>query len=303
MIYTITCNPALDCTLTAEEWQNGDRGVISPGGKGVNVSRLLTVLGVENLALGFVAGENGRALERALHKMGVDTDFIHLPAGETRVNVKICGPTEIEKNGEGIPLTEEAPAQLERQLTDRVTAEDTVCLCGSLPPQTPADTYERLVRHLHVSGVARIVVDTGGEPLLAALAAKPWLIKPNRDELVAAVGRDLPTVADVAQAAKELMERGAENVLVSMGGEGALLCTADGAVRHQPAPDGTVIGTVGARDSTVAGFITEYERTADWDAALGFGVVCGSATAFSDGLADAEMIEKVTACLPKSDRL
>ena len=293
MIYTVTCNPALDCTLTAEEWQNGDRGVFAPGGKGVNVSRLLTVLGVENLALGFVAGENGRALERALHEMGVDTEFIRLPEGETRVNVKICGPTEIEKNGEGIPLTEEAIALLERQLTDRVRAEDTVCLCGSLPPRTPADTYGRLVRHLRRLGVTRIVLDTSGEPLLAALDGKPWLIKPNRDELSVAVGRELPTIADVAQAAKELMTRGAENVLVSMGADGALLCTADGGVRHQPAPDGTVIGTVGAGDSTVAGCIAEYERTADWGAALEFGVVCGSATAFSDGLADAAMIEKV----------
>lgn len=293
MIYTITCNPALDCTLTAEEWQNNGRGVTSPGGKGVNVSRLLTVLGVKNLALGFVAGENGCALERALHQMGVDTDFIRLNQGETRVNVKICGPTEIEKNGEGIPLTEAALAQLERQLTDRVTAEDTVCLCGSLPPRTPADTYGRLVRHLRSLGVTRVVVDTSGQPLLEALGAKPWLIKPNRDELAAAVGRDLPAIADVAQAAKELMARGAENVLVTLGGDGAVLCTADGAVRHQPAPDGAVIGTVGAGDSTVAGFVAEYLCAEDWDAALRFGVVCGSATAFSDGLADAETIEKV----------
>lgn len=293
MIYTVTCNPALDCTLTAEEWQAGGRGVVSPGGKGVNVSRVLTVLGVDNRALGFIAGDNGRALEESLKKMGVQTDFIVLPEGETRVNVKICGPAEIEKNGEGVPLTEEAIVRLERQLTEWVNPDDAVCLCGSLPPQTAADTYARLVRHLRTLGVTRIVVDTGGEALKAALSQRPWLIKPNDAELAAAVGRDLPTADDVVAAAKELMVRGAENVLVSMGGDGAVLLTADGEVRRQPAPHGEVVGTVGAGDSTVAGFIAQYGRTADWDAALRFGVACGSATAFSDGLADAVMIEKV----------
>ena len=149
------------------------------------------------------------------------------------------------------------------------------------------------MRHLRARGVTRIVVDTGGEALLAALSQRPWLIKPNDAELAAAVGRDLPTADDVVAAAKELMARGAENVLVSMGGDGAVLLTADGEVRRQPAPHGEVVGTVGAGDSTVAGFIAQYGRTADWDAALRFGVACGSATAFSDGLADAAMIENV----------
>ena len=297
MIYTITCSPALDCTLRMGEWRDGavhnSEGEFSPGGKGINVSRLLTVLGVENLALGFVAGENGHALERALHEMGVRTEFIRLPEGETRINVKISGPTEMEKNGVGVPIPEASLEQLERQLTDLVAADDVVCLCGSLPPKTPSDTYGRLVRHLRRLGVTRIAVDTGGEPLLAALGQRPWLIKPNRDELAAAVERDLPTIDSVTDAARELMAQGAQNVLVTLGGDGALLCTADGRVRYQPAPDGTVIGTVGAGDSTVAGFLTEYLRTADWDAALRYGVVCGSATAFSEGLADAAMMEKV----------
>lgn len=297
MIFTVTCNPALDCTLRMGEWQDGaihnSEGEFSPGGKGINVSRVLTALGVDNRALGFVAGEKGALLERALHKMGVKTDFIRLAQGETRVNVKISGPTEMEKNGVGVPIPEAALAQLEKQLTDLVAADDVVCLCGSLPPQTPSDTYGRLVRHLQSLGVRRVVVDTSGAALMASLGQHPWLIKPNREELAAAVERDLPTTDSVVTAAEELMALGAQNVLVSMGGDGALLCTADGRVRYQPAPDGTVIGTVGAGDSTVAGFLTEYLRSGDWDAALRYGVVCGSATAFSEGLATAEDIAKV----------
>ncbi len=297
MIYTITCNPALDCTLRMGGWRGGavhnSEGEFSPGGKGINVSRVLTALRVDNRALGFVAGDNGVALERALLDRGVRTEFIRLPEGETRINVKISGPTEMEKNGVGVPIPEAALEQLERQLTDLVAADDVVCLCGSLPPKTPSDTYGRLVLHLRSLGVTRIVVDTSGEPLTAALVAKPWLIKPNREELAAAVERDLPTIDSVADAARELMAQGAQNVLVTLGGDGALLCIADGRVRYQPAPDGTVIGTVGAGDSTVAGFLTEYLRSGDWDAALRYGVVCGSATAFSEGLADAAMIEKM----------
>lgn len=302
MIYTITCNPALDCTIKLGEWRDGaihdSEGRFSPGGKGVNVSRILTALGVENCALGFVAGDRGRSLEQILQKMGVKTDFIHLTEGETRINMKICGPTERERNGTGAPVSAEALEQLEQQLS-QLTPTDVVCLCGSMPPQMPTDTYGRLIDRLQAQGVNRIVLDTSGEALAKAIAHRPWLVKPNWDELTAVVGRELPTLSDVMTAADELRDRGAQNVLVSLGGGGAVLCTADGARLFQETPHGRVIGTVGAGDSLVAGFVSEYLRTEDCAAALRFGVACGSATAFAEDLATKADVEEVLPSVPE----
>ena len=291
MIYTVTLNPALDCHL--REGEELHQGQFAPGGKGVNVSRVLTTLGMDNRALGFIAGDKGRLLERILTDMGVATDFIPLPEGETRVNMKFCGPVEIERNGVGAPVPAEALARLIEQLDMLVTAEDTVCLCGSLPPGVPADVYGRLVCHLRQRGVSRIVVDTSGAALTAALPYGPWLIKPNQDELAVAVGRELPTTTDVMAAAEELRGLGAHNVLVSLGGAGAVLCTADGLRLHREAPPVQVMGTVGAGDSMVAGFVREYLLTEDWEAALRAGLICGSSTASAEGLCTAADVAKV----------
>ena len=297
MIYTVTCNPALDCAvqlngLTVGALNRTAGATLVAGGKGVNVSRVLGALGERNVALGFVAGSNGALLEGALAQMGVETAFIRLPEGQTRINVKLYGEQETELNAPG-PAVSRAQAEGLLSELSRLEEDDLLCLCGSLPPGMGADSYARMLK---AAGV-RAIVDTSGEALLCALSEKPWLVKPNRDELAALVGRALPTLEDVIAAAEWLREMGAQNVLVSMGKDGALLC-AEGKRLYQPAPDGKVVGTVGAGDSLVAGFAAGWQRYGDRAQALRLGVACGSATACAEGLADAAGIEAMLAKMP-----
>lgn len=297
MIYTVTCNPALDCAvqlngLTVGALNRTAGATLVAGGKGVNVSRVLGALGERNVAMGFVAGSNGAMLEGALEQMGVETAFIRLPEGQTRINVKLYGRQETELNAPG-PAVSRAQAEGLLSELSRLDEDDLLCLCGSLPPGMGADSYARMLK---AAGV-RAIVDTTGEALLCALCEQPWLVKPNREELAALVGRELPTLEDVIAAAQWLREKGAQNVLVSMGKEGALLC-ADEKRLYQPAPDGKVIGTVGAGDSLVAGFAAGWQRTGDLVQAFRLGIACGSATACSEGLADAAGIEAMLAKMP-----
>lgn len=299
MIYTVTCNPALDLAVRLDGLQIGGLNrtagaTLVAGGKGVNVSRVLGELGERNVALGFVAGGNGVMLESALQQMGVETAFIRLPEGQTRINVKLYGETETELNAPGPVVRRQQIEGLLSELS-RLKDDTLLCLCGSLPPGMGADSYARMLAA--VTGV-RTVVDTSGEALLCALGEKPWLVKPNRDELAALVGRELPTLDDVIEAAEWLRGKGAQNVLVSLGKDGALLC-AEGKRLYQPAPDGKVIGTVGAGDSLVAGFAAGWQRHADMAQALRLGVACGSATACAEGLAHAAGIETMLAKMPE----
>ena len=297
MIYTVTCNPALDCAvqlngLTVGALNRTAGATLVAGGKGVNVSRVLGALGERNVALGFVAGSNGVLLESALEQMGVETAFIRLPEGQTRINVKLYGEQATELNAPGPAVSHQQAEGLLCAL-GRLEEDDLLCLCGSLPPGMGADSYARMLK---AAGV-RAIVDTSGEALLCALNEKPWLVKPNRDELAALVGRALPTLADVIAAVEWLREKGAQNVLVSMGKDGALLC-ADEKRMYQPAPQGEVVGTVGAGDSLVAGFAAGWQRYGDGAQALRLGVACGSATACAEGLADAAGIEAMLAKMP-----
>lgn len=300
MIYTVTCNPALDLAvrldgLTVGGLNRTAGATLVAGGKGVNVSRVLGELGERNVALGFVAGSNGVMLESALQQMGVATEFIRLPEGQTRINVKLYGENETELNAPGPAVSHQQTEGLFSALS-RLKDDDLLCLCGSLPPGMGADSYARMLKAAK-NGVYT-VVDTSGEALLCALREKPWLVKPNREELAALVGRELPTLPDVIEAARWLREKGARNVLVSLGGEGALLC-AEGKCVYQPAPQGEVIGTVGAGDSLVAGFAAGWQRYGDMAQALRLGVACGSATAYAEGLADSAGVEAMLAAMPE----
>lgn len=301
MIFTVTCNPALDCavqikTMIVGALNRTEGATLTPGGKGVNVSRVLGQLGERNLALGFIAGGNGSMLDSALRQMGVETDFIRLPQGETRINVKVYGEQETELNAPGAAVSAQQTEGLLRDLKERCGAGDILCLCGSLPPGMPTDSYGRMLAA--VPGCAHGIVDTSGEALLCALRERPWLVKPNRDELAALVGRGLPALDEVVTAAEWLREQGAANVLVSLGADGALLCAADGIRLYQPAPPVTVVGTVGAGDSLVAGFAAGWQRHGDMVQALRLGVACGSATACSEGLATAAVIEEILGQMP-----
>ena len=299
MIYTVTCNPALDLAVRLDGLHIGGlnrtaSATLVAGGKGVNVSRVLGELGERNVAFGFVAGSNGVMLESALQQMGVSTAFIHLPEGQTRINVKLYGEQETELNAPGPAVSHQQTEGLLCELS-RLNKEDLLCLCGSLPPGMGVDSYARMLKA--AEGV-RTIVDTAGEALLCALGEKPWLVKPNRDELAALVGHELPAIEDVVETAEWLREKGAQNVLVSMGKDGALLCTEKKRL-YQPAPDGEVVGTVGAGDSLVAGFAAGWQRTGDMTQALRLGVACGTATACSEGLADSKSVEAMLAKMPQ----
>ncbi len=297
MIYTVTFNPAidyvvrLDAPLEVGEVNRAGGEDCVLGGKGINVSGVLAQLDCPSVALGFVAGETGAWLERGLEKQGLETDFVHLEQGMTRINVKIKAGQETELNGAGPDIPESAVRQLEEQL-DALNENDILILAGSIPRSLPQDTYERLLARLQGKGV-RAVVDATRDLLANVLQYRPFLIKPNNHELGEIVGRELKTDAEIIAAARALQEKGACNVLVSMAGDGAILVDETGKVHRIGCPRGKVVNSVGAGDSMVAGFVAGWMQTGSYDMALRLGTACGSATAFSLGLATREKIEEL----------
>ena len=294
MIYTVTFNPAIDYVVWLDRLEPGSinrarQELIQFGGKGINVSVVLGNLGVDNRALGFLAGFTGQAVERGLDEAGVHTDFIHLRDGFTRINVKIKGREETELNGRGPDIDPEALGQLFEKL-DQLTAPDVLVLAGSIPASLPSDIYEQIMARLDGKGV-RVVVDAEGELLSKVLRYRPFLIKPNDLELGGIFGRKLHTLEEIRACAAALQERGARNVLVSMAGDGAILLDEQGGFHQIAAPRGTVRNSVGAGDSMVAGFLAGYLQSGSFEQALRMGAATGSATAFSDGLANRETVE------------
>ena len=297
MIYTVTFNPAIDYVVRLDAPLEigqvnracGEDCVL--GGKGINVSGVLAQLGCPSVALGFVAGETGAWLERGLAAQGLHTDFVHLKNGMTRINVKIKAGQETELNGAGPDIPDEALHQLEEKL-DGLTENDVLILAGSIPASLPQDVYERLLARLDGRGV-RCVVDATRALLVNVLPYHPFLIKPNNHELGEIVGRKLHTDEEIAAAARTLQEKGARNVLVSMAGDGALLLDEQGQVHRIGCPKGRVVNSVGAGDSMVAGFVAGYLQSGSYAQALRLGTACGSATAFSLGLATKEKIDEL----------
>ena len=293
MIYTVTFNPSLDYVMQVDKLVPGEinrttHEAVYPGGKGNNVSVILSNLGHSSKALGFTAGFTGEALENMLKEFGCDTAFIRLPEGSTRINVKINAGEETEINGQGPVITEEAQQALFEQL-DALKKEDILVLAGSIPNTLPSDIYERILEHLQGRGI-HFVVDATKELLLKVLKYHPFLIKPNNHELGEMFGVTLKTRDEIVTYAKKLQEMGAENVLVSMAGDGAILLTEDGIIYKAKPPKGKVLNSVGAGDSMVAGFLTGYLNTGEYEKAFRLGVVTGSATAFQYWLATKEDI-------------
>ena len=293
MIYTVTFNPSLDYVIQVDKLVPGEinrttHEAVYPGGKGNNVSVILSNLGHSSKALGFTAGFTGEALENMLKEFGCDTAFISLPEGSTRINVKINAGEETEINGQGPVITEEAQSALFEQL-DALKEEDILVLAGSIPNTLPSDIYERILEHLQGRGI-HFVVDATKELLLKVLKYHPFLIKPNNHELGEMFGVTLKTRDEIVTYAKKLQEMGAENVLVSMAGDGAILLTEDGIIYKAKPPKGKVLNSVGAGDSMVAGFLTGYLNTGEYEKAFRLGVVTGSATAFQYWLATKEDI-------------
>ncbi len=291
MIYTVTLNPALDYVMQVDTFTEGETNrsggeYIQFGGKGINVSVVLSRLGVPTTAIGFVAGFTGEALEKAIKAEGVCADFIHLKAGLTRINVKLKGDKETEINAGGPVIDGDALGTLYRQL-DALKTGDILVLAGSVPKSLPTDIYAQILRHLQGRDI-RFVVDATGEVLKATLPYAPFLIKPNLRELEELSGRPLSDTNAVIAAAKELQAAGAQNVLVSLGKDGALLLDANGEIHMVAAHKGTLINTVGAGDSMVAGFLAGADK--GYAYALALGNAAGGATAFGETLAEKEDI-------------
>ncbi len=293
MIYTVTFNPAVDYVVRTPQMKMGEVNRSSSeeiffGGKGINVSVVLAELGIRSKALGFVAGFTGRAIEEGIADKGVTSDFVHLEKGFSRINVKIKSDEETELNGQGPVISETDIAKLYSKL-DELSEGDTIVLAGSIPNSLPADIYEKILAYLAPKNV-RAVVDATGKLLMNVLKYKPFLVKPNNHELGEMFGVKLKTYDDIVMYANKLREMGAKNVLVSMAGDGAVLVDEQGNVHSCGVCKGTVVNSVGAGDSMVAGFIAGCEK-GDYDYALKLGTAAGGATAFSLGLAQREFID------------
>lgn len=301
MIYTVTFNPAidyvvqLDSPLTPGQINRNALEDFQFGGKGINVSGVLHALGVENVALGFVAGFTGEGLEKGLESVGIATDFIHVSQGMTRINVKVKADLETEINGIGPVITAQDMALLYAKL-DTLTSGDTLVLSGSIPACLGSDTYEKIMAHLQGRGIS-ICVDATRDLLVNVLKYHPFLIKPNNHELGEIFGEVLTTDEAIIRCAKKLQDMGGRNILVSMAGDGALLLDETGNAHRIGCPKGTVINSVGAGDSMVAGFLAGFLQTGDYGHALKLGTAAGSATAFSLGLATREQIQSLLATL------
>ncbi len=297
MVYTVTLNPALDLSAPAAPASGGaaryGQGDFIAGGKGINVSRLLTSLWVENRALGFLGGFTGQEVERQLAAQGCKTDFLPLPAGCTRINLKLLGGdggvTELNGDGPEIPLP------FLEKLEEKCAAlgpGDGLVLAGSVPPSLPRDVYVRLLGQAAEKGVLT-VVDASGEALKAVLCRRPFLIKPNLQELEELFQVEIATVSQAAEYAGMLREMGAQNVVVSMGEKGALLADSTGRRLFCRAARGEAVSAVGAGDSLVAGFLYGWSLHGTGEGALRWGVAAGCATAFTAGIAQGDMVKKL----------
>lgn len=295
MIYTVTFNPAIDYIVHTGTMQvgqvNRSQGEeLYFGGKGINVSFVLHELGLPSKALGFVAGFTGAAIEAGIQEQGIATDFVHLNSGFSRINVKIKSGEETELNGQGPNISEAAVAELFEKL-NQLQDGDVLILAGSIPNTMPADSYEKILAHLSDKNI-KVVVDATKDLLLKVLSYHPFLIKPNNHELGELFGVTLHSIEEIATYAKKLQEMGAQNVLISMAGDGALLIDETGKQHVCGVCKGTVKNSVGAGDSMVAGFVAGSMH-GDYEAALKLGTAAGGATAFSEGLAQRAEIERL----------
>lgn len=295
MVYTVTFNPAIDYIVHTSEMKLGatnrsDKEEMYFGGKGINVSIVLRELGISSKALGFTAGFTGEAIEKGLADMGIDTDFVRLEKGNSRINVKIKSSEETELNGQGPDIDDKAISALFEKL-DNISDGDTLILAGSIPSSLPSDIYQRILERLSSKKI-KVVVDATKNLLLNVLKYKPFLVKPNNHELGEMFGVTLKTDEDIEKYARKLQDMGALNVLVSMAGDGAMLIDEYGKMHRCGVCKGKVKNSVGAGDSMVAGF-TAGSLQGDYEYALKLGTAAGGATAFSDGLATKEKIAEL----------
>ncbi|MDE6035391.1 MAG: 1-phosphofructokinase [Ruminococcus sp.] len=306
MIVTVTLNPAVDCSMYVTEYtgnavNRAERQQITAGGKGINISLILERLGIDTLAYTFCGGETGQLLCHLLDKTGLNYSVVWLENQLTRINFKLHhDKSETEINGTGTEIPSEILDSFISELDKKLKNNDVLILAGSLPPSSPPDTYAYIMKKLSHKNL-RIVADTSGKALLEILPYKPFLIKPNNHELADILRKPVNTPEEASAGARDLQKLGAGNIIVSLAEMGSVLLTADGTEYRIKAPSGTVKNSVGAGDSMLAGFLAGLEKTGDFALAHVLGTACGSATAFSDGLAEKqEIIRILNEMLPDS---
>ncbi len=293
MIYTLTLNPALDYVVRVPGFVAGQvnrmsESTLLPGGKGINVSIMLKNLGVDSIVWGFSAGFTGRELSRVLEEMNCRTDFLELLKGDTRINIKLKTTEETEVNAPGPSIPASATLQL-LEKAKMLQAGDILVLAGSVPKGVPDTIYRELAK-ICKEKKADFVVDAEKELLFNTLSYQPFLIKPNHHELGAIFNTVINDRNMAVTYAKALQEKGARNVLVSMGGDGAILVAEDGTVYQTDAPKGKLVNSTGAGDSMVAGFLAGFLKEKNYAGAVCLGIAAGSATAFSEGLAEGKTV-------------
>lgn len=297
MVYTVTFNPAIDYVVHMDNdieigmTNRSSKEEYYCGGKGINVSKVLSELNIENTALGFIAGFTGDVIEEDVRKSNIKTDFIKLKKGISRINLKIKGNKETEINSQGPEIDKASNDELFDKLS-LLKEGDILVLAGSIPNSLSKDIYEKILLMLKDKNVLS-VVDATKELLTNVLKYKPFLIKPNNFELSEIVEKKLNTDEEIYEAALTLQKKGARNVLVSMAGDGAMLIDENQKKYRMGVPKGIVKNSVGAGDSMVAGFIAGYIESKNYEVALKMGTAAGSATAFSDGLAKREYIYEI----------
>ena len=319
MIYTVTFSPAIDYlmyldTVKVGTIQRSAREAIYFSGKGINVSKVMKTLGVETTVLGFLAGFTGRAIADELLSCGIACDFCFLPEGNTRINVKlrhgeagsyttaISGSTlnidistksgtETDINAQGPDVPEASLEELYGKI-EMLSADDVLIVSGSAQRSLPRDVYQTVLLKASERG-ARTVLDADGELFRNGLKARPFLVKPNREELAALLGHSVDTDRKVLAAVREVQEMGARNVLVSLGADGAIFVSESGDAYRMGVAKGTCVNSIGAGDSMLAGFLSKYLTGGSIEDALLTGTAAGAATAFSEGLATREDIEAI----------
>jgi 1-phosphofructokinase len=294
MNYTCTLNPSIDYIMHVDAFQAGDLNRATntayfAGGKGINVSRLLNRLDVETTALGYLGGFTGTFIQETLESAGISHQFIEINE-PTRVNVKLKSGEESEINGPGPTITTEQLALLLEQIRSLGT-DDVLVAAGNAPSSVPADIYARMADICEKNGT-RFIADTSSAALQDLIGKRMFLVKPNHHELGELFDTTISSIEDIVSYARKLHETGIENVIVSMGGEGAIFVNKHHAWKAET-PKGTVKNSVGAGDSMVAGFLAAFEKTNNYEQAFTYAVAAGSATAFSDDLGERRDIENL----------
>lgn len=296
MIYTITFNPSLDYIMHVNDFKEGEtnrsvKEAVYPGGKGFNVSTIISRFHIPTKALGFIAGFTGQEILNELQKRDIDCDLCQLENGISRINVKMKGSHETEINGNGPNIPQDKLDELFEKL-DKLERDDILVLAGSIPSSLPHSIYEDIMKRLSCKNI-KIIVDATNDLLKNVLKYHPFLIKPNHRELEELFHTQINTQQQIVHYAKELQKQGAINVIVSLGKDGAILVCENQQVYYSSACKGILKNSVGSGDSMVAGFIVSYSQSHDYKEALRLASACGSATAFSDDLASLSLIKEV----------